>query len=61
MTSNLTITQILELVESKAQEMDTAAKLKAAGLEGQKLVTPWLQSAGKEQGVGQSAHIPRQQ
>ena len=60
-TSNMTITQILERVQNIAQEMDTAAKLKAAGLEGQKLVSPWLQSAGKEEGVGNSARIPRQQ
>ena len=60
-TSNMSITQILELVQNKAQEMDTAAKLKAAGIDGQKLISPWLQTNGKEQGVGQSAHIPRQQ
>ena len=57
----MTITQILELVQNKASEMDTAQKLKAAGLDGQTLVSPWLQSSGKEQGVGSSAHIPRQQ
>ena len=61
-TSNLSITQILDLVQNKAQEMDTATKLKAAGIDGQKLVSPWMQSAGKEQqGVGSTAFIPRQQ
>jgi hypothetical protein len=51
------------LVQSKAQEMDTATKLKAAGIDGQKLVSPWGQTTGKEQqqGVGSTAFIPRQQ
>jgi len=50
-------------VQNKAQEMDTATKLKAAGIDGQKLESPWGQFAGKEaqRGVGSTAFIPRQQ
>jgi hypothetical protein len=60
-TTDMTITQILERVESKAQEMEMAAKLKQAGLEGQRLETPWMQHMGKETAVGSTAHVPRQQ
>lgn len=60
-TTGMTINQILERVQSKAQEMEMTAKLKQAGLDGQKLDSPWLQHMGKETSVGSSAHIPRQQ
>lgn len=43
--------------------MDTATKLTAAGIHGQKLESPWGQFAGKEaqQSVGSTAFIPRTQ
>jgi hypothetical protein len=60
-TSSISIGEILDLVQSKAQEMDTSAKLQAAGLAGQTLESPWLEDIGKETHVGQSQQIPRQQ
>ena len=59
-TSKLNVVEILDIVQSKAQEMDTGAKLQAAGLQGKKLVSPWLQSAGRERDIGAAAHVPRQ-
>ncbi len=61
-TSNLSITQILDLVQNKAQEMDTATKLKAAGIDGQKLDSTWGQfDKDPQKTVGTTAFIPRQQ
>lgn len=59
-TTKLTIVEILDIVQSKAQEMDTGAKLAAAGFQGQQLVSPWLRSTGRELDVGTTAHVPRQ-
>lgn len=60
-TSKMNIAQILDLVQSKAQEMETAGKLKAAGIGAEKLRSTWLEMPGKEREVGSAAHIPRQQ
>ena len=60
-TAKLSIGQILELVQNRAEEMDTAVKLKAAGIYGQKLESSWMQHLGKEKDVGASYHVPRQQ
>lgn len=60
--SGRTVNQILELVQNKAEEMDTAAKLKDAGLAGKQLETSWAGLAGrKEAEVGGALRIPRTQ
>jgi hypothetical protein len=62
-TKDLSIKQILSLVESKAEEMDTANKLKAAGFQGQQLTSNWSAGNGrsKSEGLGSVHKIPRQQ
>ena len=59
-TAGLTIQQILEVVQNKAEELDTGAKLQAAGLKETRLQTSWLSGTGKEREVGKAAFIPRQ-
>lgn len=62
-TKDLNIKQILNLVESKAEEMDTANKLKAAGFHGQQLTSTWLAGTGRGRSadLGSVHKIPRQQ
>lgn len=59
-TARLTVHQLLELVQSKAEEMDTAAKLAAAGLRGQRLDSGWMKEMGREREIGTVEFIPRQ-
>ena len=59
-TAKLTIQQILEVVQNKAEELDTGAKLQAAGLREARLETSWLSGMGKEREMGKAAFIPRQ-
>jgi hypothetical protein len=61
-TGSLTIGEIMEQVQSRAEEMDTMQKLKAAGFgAGDKLESAWQQHLGKESSsVGQVQFIPRQ-
>ena len=59
-TADKTVLQILELVQNKAEEMDTAQKLKDAGLKDQQLESSWLADLGKETEVGRPVNIPRQ-
>ncbi|KAI3431802.1 hypothetical protein D9Q98_010555 [Chlorella vulgaris] len=60
-TAGLNIQQILEQVQSQAEEMDTMQKLKAAGFGSQKLDSSWHQKLGKDSvSVGKVEHVPRQ-
>lgn len=60
-TGDMTVQQILEQVQSRAEEMDTMQKLKDAGLGSSLLESSWQQHMGKETvAVGSIKFIPRQ-
>lgn len=58
-TSELKVQQILDMVESRALEMETAEILKRGGFEGEKLYSNWNASRSKRD-IGYAEKIPRQ-
>lgn len=58
-TADLNVEQIVEQLRTKIEEMDTATKLKAAGIHGQVLESKWGESLGKERELGEAQFVPR--
>eukprot|EP00887_Chlorella_sp_A99_P000468 scaffold17.g468.t1 len=59
-TAHLTISQVIEQVMSRAEEMETGQKLKGAGLQNDKIASGWGGAAGREAEAGSVQFIPRQ-
>ncbi|PSC69249.1 39S ribosomal mitochondrial [Micractinium conductrix] len=60
-TGKLTVAQILEQVQSRAEEMDTMQKLKEAGFGTSQLESGWQQALGKETpSIGAVQFVSRQ-
>lgn len=53
--------EILDIIQSKAQDMDTASLLKQAGIGTEKIVTSWSDDRGSnKKELGSFQNIPRQ-
>lgn len=60
LTKDLTVQQILNQIGSVAEQMDTLDKLKAAGLDKEKIDSQWQSGVGRETELGVRQNIPRQ-
>lgn len=59
-TKDMNVEQIMQQINSVAEQMDTLDKLKAAGIAGQPLHSTWTSAPGRETGMGRRSNIPRQ-
>jgi len=59
-SGNMTVTDIVNMVKSRAEEMEIGETLKAAGLKGHRFESSWLKDTKSHDIAGFAQHIPRE-
>jgi len=59
-TSDMNVNEIVQVIKSRAEEMDMQEKLKSAGLSDKKFETSWVAGTKSHEIAGMKRHIPRQ-